>query len=321
MLKYLERKQTKLQTWDPQNPVPLKNAVWIDLLSPSKTEEKLLEEQLGFSIPTRADMIEIELSSRLYSENDNYFMTVTMIAHSDTSNEILDPVTFVITKHQLITVRYVEPQSFKLFNIQAEKLAVDHRDPVFLLIAILDASVEKLADTLELVGHRLDSYSQSIFNRGGQAEKNDYQQLMQQMGSIADLNTKARESLVTFGRLLTFFSPTIDPKTGKEKWKHLNSIAADIVSLSDHASFLSTKINFLLDATLGMVNIDQNNVIKILSVAAVIFLPPTLIASIYGMNFQSMPELSWKYGYWFTIGLMFLSTWLPYKYFKYRKWF
>lgn len=321
MLRYLERKQTKTQIWDPKDPIHLKNAIWIDLLSPTQIEEKLLETQLEFSVPTRADMIEIELSSRLYCENDIYFMTVTMIAHPDTMEAVLDPITFVLTKHQLITIRYVEPQSFKLFNFQAEKLATDHRDPVFLLIGLLDASVDKLADTLELVGHRLDTYSQTIFNKTATSEKNDYQQLMQQMGSIADLNTKARESLVTFGRLLTFFSSTVDPKLNKEKYIHLSSITADIVSLSDHASFLSTKINFLLDATLGMVNIDQNNVIKILSVAAVIFLPPTLIASIYGMNFTNMPELSWRYGYFFTVGLMLLSTWLPYKYFKYRKWF
>ena len=189
------------------------------------------------------------------------------------------------------------------------------------MIGILDASVDKLADSLELVGHRLDAYSQTIFNKTEQSQKNDYQQLMQQMGSIADLNTKARESLVTFRRLLTFFSATVDPKLNKEKTAHLSSITADTLALSDHASFLSTKVNFLLDATLGLVNIDQNNVIKILSVAAVIFLPPTLIASIYGMNFEKMPELSWKYGYLFTLSLMLLSTWLPYKYFKYRKWF
>lgn len=321
MLRYLERKQTKIQIWDLNDHFHLKNAVWIDLLSPTKVEEQLLETQLGFGLPTRADMIEIEISSRLYSENDAYFMTVTMIAHPDSMEAVLDPITFVLTKHQLITIRYVEPQSFKLFDIQAEKLAPDHRDPIFLLIGILDASVDKLADSLELVGHRLDAYSQTIFNKTEKSQKNDYQQLMQQMGSIADLNTKARESLVTFRRLLTFFSATVDPKLNKEKTAHLSSITADTVALSDHASFLSTKVNFLLDATLGLVNIDQNNVIKILSVAAVIFLPPTLIASIYGMNFEEMPELSWKYGYLFTLGLMFLSTWLPYKYFKYRKWF
>lgn len=322
MLRYLERKQTKIQIWDPNGSFNIKNVVWIDLLSPNRDEERFIEKQLGFSLPTRADMVEIELSSRLYCENDVYFMTTTMIAHSnsETADPVLDPVTFVLTQHQLITIRYIEPQSFRLFDIHTEKLTFHQREPNFLLINLLDVTVDRLADILELAGHRLDAYSQTIFNKTHRNTKHDYPILMQQMGSIGDLNTKARESLVTFRRLLTFFSTTFDPKQDKDKIAHLTSITADILALSDHAGFLSAKINFLLDATLGMVNIEQNNVIKTLSVAAVIFLPPTLIASIYGMNFNHMPELTWKYGYALTIGLILIATWLPYKYFKYRKW-
>ena len=321
MLRYLERKQGKIQIWDPNCRFNIKNVVWIDLLTPTREEEKFIEAQLGFALPTRADMVEIELSSRLYTEGAEHFMTVTMIAHSDseTVDPILDPVTFVLSKEHLITIRYVEPQSFRLFDMQTEKLSASHRNPVFLLITLLDITVDRLADILELVGHRLDTYSQTIFNKK-QSPKHDYHQLMQQMGAIADLNTKARESLVTFRRLLTFFSGTLDTKFNKEKITHLNSITADITALSDHAGFLSTKINFLLDATLGMVNIEQNSVIKTLSIAATIFLPPTLIASVYGMNFHNMPELSWRFGYLFTVGIMLLSTWVPYRYFKYRKW-
>ncbi len=317
MLRYLERNHPKIQKWDPTNPFDIKNVVWIDLVSPSRDEEHFLETQLGFNLPSRAEMVEIELSSRLYCENDTYFMTATMISHSDsdTADPVLDPVTFVLNKNQLITIRYIEPQSFRLFDIHTEKLSENHRDPNFLLISLLDITVDRLADILELAGHRLDAYSQTIFNKTHRRTKHDYPHLMQQIGIIGDLNTKARESLVTFRRLLTFFSATFEPKMA-----HLTSITADILALSDHATFLSTKINFLLDATLGLVNIEQNNVIKTLSIAAVIFLPPTLIASIYGMNFKNMPELSWHYGYMFTMGLMFVSTWLPFKYFKYRKW-
>lgn len=322
VLRYLERKQPKIQIWDRNSRFQLKNVVWIDLLSPSRDEEIFLESQLGFALPTRADMIEIELSSRLYCEEGVYFMTAAMVAHSDseTADPILDPVTFVLSKQLLITIRYIEPQSFRLFNVHSEKLPGTQRNTISLLIDLLDITVDRLADILELAGHRLDTYSQTIFSKRQQASKHDYHLLMQHMGSIGDLNTKARESLVTFRRLLTFFSTTLDPKLYKDKLAHLTSITTDITALSDHASFLSTKVNFLLDATLGMVNIEQNHVIKTLSIAAVIFLPPTLIASIYGMNFKNIPELSWQYGYLFTVGLMFLSTWVPYKYFKYRKW-
>lgn len=143
---------------------------------------------------------------------------------------------------------------------------------------------------------------------------------MQQMGVNGDLNTKARESLVTFNRLITFFNQTANARIDAEGQLRLASLSKDIASLSDHANFVSNKVNFLLDATLGLVNIEQNNIIKIFSVAAVIFLPPTLIASIYGMNFQFVPALTWKWGYAFSLVLMALSSWLPYKYFKYKKW-
>ncbi|HVT62218.1 MAG TPA: magnesium transporter CorA family protein [Legionellaceae bacterium] len=319
MLTYLNRKQSKTQMYS-AHPTDLKNATWIDLLHPNKEEETLVEEQLQLKVPTRAEMREIELSSRLYHEDNAHFMTVIMIAESHTPNPILDPVTFVLTKEQLITIRYIEPQSFKLFTMHAEKLNSSHRDPIFLLIELLDATVDRLADILEMVGHRLDKYSDIIFKSNAEQHKRDYQTLMQQIGSIGDLNTKARESLVTFSRVLAYFGQIADTRLNKEKLSHLDTISKDLASLGDHANFLSTKINFLLDATLGLVNIEQNNIIKILSVAAVIFLPPTLIASIYGMNFHYMPELSWKYGYLMIFGVILFSAWIPYKYFKYRKW-
>lgn len=319
MLAYLDRTLSTSRFITPESELALQDAIWIDLLSPSKTEEMLVEQCIGFDIPAREEMIEIELSSRLYNENDRYFMTATMISHSDSTNPVLDPVAFVLTKQQLITIRYIEPQAFKLFNLQISKLNVANRDAVALLIGLLDAVIDRLADILELVGHRLDAYSKVIF-KPVNTTKPDYQELMQQIGTIGDLNSKACESLVTFNRLITFFTQTQDSRLTPERLLRLHSLSKDIASLNDHANFLSTKINFLLDATLGMVNIEQNNIIKIFSVAAVIFLPPTLIASIYGMNFHFIPELSWKYGYVFSIGVILFAAWLPYKYFKYRKW-
>jgi magnesium transporter len=140
------------------------------------------------------------------------------------------------------------------------------------------------------------------------------------MGANADLNTKVCESLVTFNRLIPFFSQMAGSRINDERLQRLGTLGKDINSLSDHAIFLSSKVNFLLDATLGMVNIEQNNIIKIFSVAAVIFLPPTLVASIYGMNFHIMPELEWHYGYVYALGMILLAAWLPYKYFKHKKW-
>ncbi len=317
----LDHKTLELQAITAQNQALLKNAIWIDLLSPSKAEEAQVEQYLGLNIPTREEMGEIELSSRLYKENGTLFMTATMIALSDSPEPILDPVTFVLTQQQLITIRYIEPQSFKLFTAHLKKLDTIHVDATALLIELLDATVDRLADILEFVGRRVDEYSKTIFRpQNDGTVKLDYRQLMQQIGANGDLNTKARESLVTFNRLIAFFTQTAGSRIDNEGQLRLASLSKDIASLNDHANFLSTKVNFLLDATLGLVNIEQNNIIKIFSVAAVIFLPPTLIASIYGMNFHFIPELSWKYGYLFSIGLILLAAWLPYKYFKHRKW-
>lgn len=321
IIAYLNENKVTPHVITSDNQSLLKEALWIDLLSPSRLEEAQVEQYLQVPIPTREDMVEIELSSRLYKENGVLYMTAGIIAQSDSPNPIFDPVTFVLTERQLITIRYIEPQSFKLFTAHFTKLDSYYNNVPTLLIELLDANIDRLADILEFLGRRLDGYSKTIFQSGnGAGMQLDYKKLMQQIGANGDLNTKARESLVTFNRLITFFAQTVNSKISDEGQLRLRMLNQDITSLSDHANFLSTKINFLLDATLGLVNIDQNNIIKIFSVIAVIFLPPTLIASIYGMNFHFIPELSWKYGYLFSIGLILLAAWLPYKYFKYKKW-
>ena len=321
MLTYLDQSMLKPQIVATENETLLKKALWIDLLSPSKVEETAVEQYIGRNLPTREEMIEIEISSRLYQENGTLFMTALMIAHSDSPAPTLEPVTFVLTHKQLITIRYIEPQSFQLFISQIKKMDITHRDATALLIELLDTTIDRLADILELIGAHLDDYSKTIFQQQhANTVKIDYQQLMNTVGANADLNTKTRESLVTFNRLISFLVQTTGSEMDSKGQLRLASLSKDIVSLSDHANFLSTKINFLLDATLGKVSIEQNNIIKLFSVAAVIFLPPTLVASIYGMNFHFMPELTWKHGYLFAIGMILLAAWLPYKYFKYRKW-
>jgi magnesium transporter len=299
---------------DADNQHLLKEAIWIDMLSPIKLEEELVEHYTGIDIPTREEMREIEFSSRLYKDSGNLFMTAMMISQSETVTPLFDAVTYVLSAKQLITVRYIEPQSFKLFSAQIKKFDPAPQDVITVFIELLEANIDRLADIIELVGHRLDDYSKAIFQPLAAVDathKLDYRQLMQQIGANGDLNSKARESLVGFNRLAVFFVQTSGSRIDEE---------GRLRSLNDHATFLSSKVNFLLDATLGLVNIEQNNIIKIFSVAAVIFLPPTLIASLYGMNFHSMPELSWHFGYPYAVCLMLLSSWLPYKFFKRKKW-
>ena len=316
-----EKKFTpEIITLDNQN--VLNTALWMDLLNPSKEEEHLVEKMLGLDIPTREEMQEIELSSRLYKENDALFMTATMVAKSDSPEPKSDAVTLILADDKLITVRYIEPLSFALFISHLSKFPPESHNAVALLVELLDTTIDRLADILENVSRNLDSSSQIIFHQINEksSDKPDYQKLFRGIGASGDLNTKVQESLLTINRLIGFFEKKISPKLDSDIESKLTMLTKDIKSLKDHVNFLSNKVIFLLDATLGMVSIEQNNIIKIFSIAAVILLPPTLVASIYGMNFDFMPELKWTFGYPFAIALMLISAWIPYKFFKMKKW-
>lgn len=318
---YLCQDKLQPETITLNNQDLLQDAIWIDLLLPSKNEETLIEKLLDLDIPPREEMQGIEPSSRLYKENGTIFLTATMIAKSDSSEPKSDAITLIIKDNKLITVRFIEPQAFALFIAQLPKLHIVSHHATHLIIALLEATIDRLADISERIGRDLDNYSQMIFRtQTADTIKLDYKQLLQELGSNGDLNAKAWESLVSFNRLNGFFGQAVAAQLDEEMKSRLTTLTKDIAALSDQVKFLTSKVNFLLDATLGMVNIEQNNIIKIFSIAAVIFLPPTLIASIYGMNFAVIPELKWSFGYPVSIGLMLLSGWLPYKYFKIKKW-
>ncbi|KTD10780.1 cobalt/magnesium uptake transporter [Legionella gratiana] len=302
----------------------LDNALWIDLICPTKKEETIVEEQLQLEIPTKKEMEEIEPSSRLYIENNVLFMTATMVAMSDLPEVKTDVVTFILTKKQLITVRYTKLYTFDLFSSKLLRSKTKVFNATSMLIELLDTATERLADILEKISHKFDEISQLIFHSKASnptINETDYKQILQNIGANGDLGTKAGESLVSLIRLISFLEQTHGPEISKDMRSSLIIINKDINAINDYASFLSTKFNFLLDATLGMINIEQNNIIKIFSMAAVVFLPPTLIASIYGMNFEHMPELRWYIGYPIALIMMFFSAWVPFRYFKKKKWF
>ena len=298
-------------------------AVWIDLVNPTSVEEAELEQRLKVDVPTKEEMEEIEISSRLYKEGDASFMTAILPANADGDDVEMHPVTFVLTQTHLITVRYHEPRAFQTFPVRAEKVAMGCETAEGVLIALLEAVVDRLADILERAGRDIDGISRSIFRKdtGKRTKSADLQNTIEKIGLKGDLTSNIRDSLVTLDRLVGFLAQgTLQRKSGKDTRERVKTLARDIHSLADHAGFLSQKITFLLDGTLGMINIEQNAIIKIFSVAAVVFLPPTLIASIYGMNFEHMPELEWLVGYPFAIGLMILSAILPYFFFKRKGW-
>jgi magnesium transporter len=298
--------------------------VWADLLNPTKEEEKTIEDWLGVGIPTREEMEEIEISSRLYTENGAFFMTATLPANADGDRPIMSPVTFVLSADRLVTIRYHEPRAFQTFPMRAEKADIGCTNGETILIALLEAVVDRLADVLERASREVVEISHDIFHPAEKkASKRDrgFQIILRRIGRKEDLVSKIQDSLLTLQRLSGFLGQAMVQRASDEELRgRVKTLSRDVESLSDHATFLSQKITFLLDATLGMINIEQNAIIKIVSVAAVVFLPPTLVASVYGMNFDIMPELKWLLGYPFALTLMVVSAVLPFWYFKRRGW-
>ena len=304
-----------------QTPIP-GDVLWIDLLEPTPEEEKAVEALLLVDVPTREEMKEIETSNRLYEDNDALYMTATVAAKLDTARPEIAAVTFILTKGRLITNRYVDTKPFQQFIAYAEKHPNACQSSLAILAGLIEALIERIADILERAGNDLDAVSSTIFviNGSGRTDSSGLRGLIERIGFNGELNSKARESLVSVGRLVMFVQQTGELQMTQEQRGRFRSISRDITALSDHASFLGSKMSFLLDATLGFINIEQTNIVKLFSVVAVAFLPPTLIASIYGMNFDFMPELKWHYGYLVAIGLMILSAVLPMWYFRRRGW-
>jgi magnesium transporter len=293
--------------------------VWVDMIHPTEAEENAVEQVLHLDIPTREEMQEIEVSSRLYQENGTKFMTAILIVNGETENPEALPVTFVFNGRHLVTIRYSDPKSFQAFATRAQRPGTNCLTAETTLLSLMETIVDRAADHLERLVHEVETLSREIFGQPGQKPtvQRDFNDVLQRLGRKADLTSKANESLVSIGRLVAFLAQGLE---NTESRTRSDTLIQDVRSLTDHTSFLSDKITFLLNATLGMINIEQNTIIKIFSVAAVVFLPPTLVASIYGMNFNHMPELEWLLGYPFALGLMVLSAILPFVYFKRRRW-
>ena len=308
-------------TVEPGQPAP-ETALWIDLVSPTVQEDKLVEALLGIAVTTREEMQEIEVSSRLYVENGGRYMTAMLMCASDTATPKITPVTFILSSRRLVTVRYDEPRPFAIVEHKLARNCPPKVSGDTVLMDLLDAVIDRSADIQERIGAEVDQVSHSIFEPDEEADQPSYKDVLKALGRKGDLTSKVRESQVSIGRLLLFLANEAEGmKWAKDARLQLQSMQRDVTSLSDHATYLANKITFLLDALLGIVSIQQNDIIKIFSIAAVVFMPPTLVASIYGMNFhRGMIELEWPLGYPFALTLMVLAAVLPLLFFKWKKW-
>jgi magnesium transporter len=311
---------------DSKTGIPLRGDVlWIDLHNPTREEEKAVEALLGLEVPTRQEMAEIEESARLYEEHGALVMTAVVINGVAEGRPSRTQVTFVLTKTHLVSVRYADPVPFRAFALKVERQPESLTTSDGILVSLLESIVERAADVLELVAADLNEVSTRLFVEDGPRHRpkrieDELQVLIKRLGRKNIMVSILRESLLSLTRLIPYL------RQGAEEWltngspARLKQLDRDLRSLSTYEAQLSSEIVYLHDATLGLINLDQNRIIKVFSIAAVLFLPPTLVGTIYGMNFDMMPELKLAFGYPFALGLMVLSAVLPYYWFKRRGW-
>ena len=269
-------------------------------------------------------MQEIEPSSRLYEKDGAAFMTMPVLYGVTEKHPSTDPISFILTGKHLVTVRYIDPKPFAIFAEHAGAETDLTRDPMTVLVRLLDAIVDRLADELENAGRELEAISNHIFERRARSERRNpelrLEALMLRIGEVQRLIARVRESSLGSSRMLGFLSACNLMEQHNGHSRHVQSLIADAHALDDHSDFLAENLTFLLNASLGMITLEQNFVMKIFSVVAVVLMPPTLLAGVYGMNFEHMPELKWLFGYPFSIGLMLASAILPYMFARRRGW-
>ncbi|MGQ0456207.1 MAG: magnesium transporter CorA family protein [Hyphomicrobium sp.] len=302
------------------------DAVWIDLLNPTDGEDAEVEKMLGIDVPTRSEMREIEASNRFYTENGASYMTAIVLHHSSRGVPMISPITFILSGKRLVTVRYAEPKAFEMYVARAAgKLESGCAVGAEVMMGLVEMLIEREADLIERVQDDVESMAPQVFGQKGSEQPSRTRRLdvlLRNVGKAGDVVSRAQESATSLNRLLLFAGGAMKArKDDPPILARLEGASADIASLTESLRFLSGRTAFLLDATLGMISTEQNQIIKLFSVMAVILMPPTLIASIYGMNFEHMPELKWLYGYPYALILMVVAAIAPYLYFRHRGWF
>ena len=292
------------------------DVLWIDLINPTREEDVAVEKALGVSVPTREEMKELEASSRVYRENGATYLTADIITRGDEEIPGIEPVTFVLTAGPLVTIRYAEPRPFALLLEKLERepgLCVSGAD---MFLNLMEVVVDRASDILSRTVTRVEAIATHIFSGGKTV---GFEKLLGKLGRAQIANARIEQSLAGLSRVFAFVA--IDERIDNgDARAHLRSLSRDVESLTAHNQSVAASINFQLSAALGLINIEQSSIIKIFSVAAVAFLPPTLIASIYGMNFDHMPELHWMAGYPLAIAAMVISAVLPLLWFKHKGW-
>ena len=301
---------------------------WIDAFQPTPDENAALERFLNTRVPTLADLNEIETSSRLSVDGDVIIMSLPATFKDETGYPKGTPIGFIVSKDCVATVRFEHLPSFENLSKQVCGKGTLSAGGFGATVTILEIIVDHVADVLEHVGGDLDDMSRSIFSRGlmdakgsGPRQSNaNLRNLLRTVGRASDLVSKVSESLLGLGRICPFLMTKGGPQVTPELKSRLDTIGADTKSLHEFQDHLVNKTQFLLDTLLGLANIEQNNVFRVLTIVSVIGIPPTFFASMYGMNFKNMPEYDWAHGYAYGLTLIICSAVLPAVWFKIKGW-
>jgi magnesium transporter len=305
---------------------PATDAVWIDLLNPTEDECAATARATGLRVPVRDDIAEIESSSRLSMEGDTLYLNMPAAFRAPDGTSAVVPLGFVLSPHRLLTVRFATLPSFETFTEQfAHGTTAPCSMDVF--VGLMEAIVERVADVLEWVGSNLDALSKTVFHaedgtrrRGPGRADAELRATLTKIGQAGDTIGNLRDTLLGLGRIAAYVEKMAADWTPQVLKPRLETLRQDIHSLNDYDQQLSAKISFLLDAVLGFINIEQNNGVRVLTIASVVGIPPTFVVGLYGMNFKSMPEYDWSWGYQYGLALIAVSIILPVIWVKFKGW-
>jgi magnesium transporter len=303
------------------------SAIWFDLMNGTDDERSSVERITGLYVPTMAEINEIERSSRLYTDGDAIYVSSPVVSPGNAGAPVVSSIGFVLSPRHLVSVRFAALPSFDSFAARFSKPSTVPATSIEALVELLEAMVDRLADVLEHIGAQLNHISDSVFHlddpKGGRRIGVNGALLRRTLRSVGRMGhhaSKIRDALMGVGRIVPFVVDNAEAWMPQNIHPRFDTLHQDIVSLKDYDEHLSNKVQFLLDANLGFINIEQNDIFKILTVVSIVGIPPTLLAGIYGMNFKSMPELNWTWGYAYGWAVIIISALIPLIWFRLIRW-
>lgn len=300
------------------------NPIWIDLNNPSFEEERRLKQLLNIAIPNREEIWRNHITNHMYTDGGVAYMNAAVLHKTDSSHPKTSAITFIVAPQCLVTIRYIYPTSFEHFQRRLINNPQAFPTPDHILSGLLEEMVARVAFHAELIDDGLSDLAHKIFDDHAFENKQGnpsliMRRLLQKLGVLNAMNARIHESLNSQLRLLSYYREELGTAQ-PALTRRLDVLLHETQTLADQSNFLSSQISFQLDASLGMINVEQNLISKIFTIFAIFFLPPTLISSIYGMNFDHMPELHWLLGYPFAIGLMIATFFATYIVLKRKGW-